>query len=214
MRAEVDLLVPVKRLTAAKSRLRGVAGDRGAHAALALAIVLDTLSAARGAEGVRRLVVVTADPTVAGAAREVGAETLPDLPDTGLNPALRHGAEVLRAADPDSAVGALQSDLPALRPAELTAALRAAVDPGRPAGRAFCLDRQGAGTTLLVAASGRVLDPRFGPGSADAHRASGASTLDGSWPSLRCDVDTRADLRYAAGLGLGARTATRLAAAG
>jgi len=49
----------------------------------------------------------------------------------------------------------------------------------------------------------------FGVGSAEAHRASGAIELIGDWPSLRCDVDTEADLAVAAQLGLGARTRQR-----
>jgi 2-phospho-L-lactate guanylyltransferase len=55
------------------------------------------------------------------------------------------------------------------------------------------------------------LDPRFGPGSAAAHAASGARPLHGDWPTLRRDVDTDADLADAARLGLGPRTARLLA---
>nr|WP_253671792.1 2-phospho-L-lactate guanylyltransferase [Streptoalloteichus tenebrarius] len=206
------MLVPIKRLGAAKSRLRGAVGareDRGAHAALALALAMDTVAAARSAALVRRLAVVTADPLVAEMVRGEGVEVVRDLPDDGLNPALRHGAEVLRSSDPSATVAALQSDLPALRASELDAALAAAVE----AGHAFCPDRQGTGTTLLVAGRGRRWDPRFGPGSALAHAESGAVALDGPWPSLRCDVDTEADLRLAARLGLGPHTRARLVAA-
>ncbi|SHG06398.1 2-phospho-L-lactate guanylyltransferase [Streptoalloteichus hindustanus] len=212
MRAVVDVLVPVKRLSAAKSRLRGAVGaveDRRTHTALALALAMDTVRAARAAGAVRRLAVVTADPLVAEMLREDDVEILADQPDDGLNPALRHGAAVLRSEDPGAALAALQSDLPALRPAELDAALTAALA----AGRAFCPDRQGTGTTLLVAGRGQPWDPRFGPGSALAHAASGAVALDGPWPSLRCDVDTEVDLRLATELGVGPHTTARLVAA-
>src|SRR5919204_619987 len=64
-------------------------------------------------------------------------------------------------------------------------------------------DASGTGTTLLTAPSGAALNPRFGTGSAAAHAASGAVPLVGPWPSLRRDVDTAADLRAAAALGLG-----------
>ena len=50
-------------------------------------------------------------------------EVVPDVTD-GLNAALSHGAALLRAVDPEVAVGALQADLPALKPAELDAALQ------------------------------------------------------------------------------------------
>jgi 2-phospho-L-lactate guanylyltransferase len=99
-------------------------------------------------------------------------------------------------------VAALSSDLPALRPEELAAALGAA----GAAPRCFVADAEGTGTTLLTAV-GTPLDPRFGAGSAAAHRASGAVLLDGAWPGLATDVDTAAALRTALALGVGPATA-------
>ena len=207
MQPTVDLLVPVKPLHRAKTRLRGAAdggvGDPRAHALLALALARDTLAAAAAARTVRRLVAITSDPVVLAALARDGVRTLPDEPGSGLNPALRHGERELRAEDAAAAVGVLQADLPALRPAELEAAVLAALAGG---GRAFCPDRAGTGTTLLLAAPGHALDPRFGAGSAAAHRAAGAGELTGDWPGLRCDVDTGADLAVARRLGLGPRT--------
>jgi 2-phospho-L-lactate guanylyltransferase len=203
----VDLLVPVKPLHRAKRRLLGAAdggaGDPRAHARLALALARDTLAAAAAARTVRHLVVITSDPVVLAALARDGVRTVPDEPGSGLNPALRHGERTLRADDPAAAIGVLQADLPALRPAELEAAVLAALAGG---GRAFCPDRAGTGTTLLLAAPGHALDPRFGAGSAAAHRAAGAGELTGDWPGLRCDVDTGADLAVARRLGLGPRT--------
>lgn len=212
MESRVDLVVPVKPLDRAKSRLVGAAddgaGDPAAHAALVVGLALDTVAAARAAARVRRVLVVTSDPELTATLRAEGVDVSPDAPGAGLNAALRHGAELLRN-DPirpaDGGVGALQADLPALRPAELDAAVDAAA--GR---RAFCPDRQGTGTTLLLAARGGPLDPSFGPGSAAAHAASGAIALDGPWPSLRCDVDTAEDLAVATALGLGPRSTALL----
>lgn len=206
-RPTVDLLVPVKPLHRAKTRLLGAAdggaGDPGAHAWLALALARDTLAAAVAARTVRRLVVITSDPVVLAALPWDGVHTVPDEPGSGLNPALRHGERKLRADDATAAVGVLPADLPALRPAELDAAVLAALAGD---GRAFCPDRAGTGTTLLLAAPGHALDPRFGTGSATAHRAAGAVELTGDWPGLRCDVDTGADLAVARRLGLGLHT--------
>ncbi|MGH3992859.1 MAG: 2-phospho-L-lactate guanylyltransferase [Pseudonocardiaceae bacterium] len=198
---QVDLLVPVKPLAQAKTRLRGAAGGAAqAHARLALALARDTIAAAAGAATVRRVVVICSDELVRAALAEDGVEAIPDEPAAGLNPALRHGEALLRAADPTAAVGALQADLPALRPEELDCALRDGLVTGV---RVFCADRSGIGTTLLLAPPQRHLDPRFGPGSAAAHRAAGAHELPGCWPGLRCDVDTVADLAVARQLGLG-----------
>ncbi|MFD1150792.1 2-phospho-L-lactate guanylyltransferase [Saccharothrix hoggarensis] len=194
MGADVDLVVPVKTLDRAKSRLVGAGFDRPA---LALAFAVDTIAAALPA--VRRVLAVTSDPAVALELRALGVESTAG--PEGLNEALRFGFEVLRARDAGSVVGALQADLPALRTVELAAALAAA------RGRSFCPDRQGTGTTLLLSAPGGPLDPSFGVGSAGAHAASGAAALVGPWPSLRHDVDTAEDLGLAAVLGLGPRTA-------
>ena len=207
MQPTVNLLVPVKPLHRAKTRLLGAAdrgaGEPGAHARLVLALARDTLAAAAATRTVRRLVAITSDPVVLAVLARDGVPTVPDEPGSGLNPALRHGERELRADDAAAAVGVLPADLPALRPAELDAAVLAALAGG---GRAFCPDRAGSGTTLLLAAPGHALDPRFGAGSAAAHRAAGASELTGDWPGLRCDVDTGADLAVAHRLGLGPHT--------
>jgi 2-phospho-L-lactate/phosphoenolpyruvate guanylyltransferase len=211
----VDLVVPVKELRRAKSRLApavaalpGDDADRErAHRALALALAHDTLRAARAALRVGHLVVVTAEPAerIAGAAGPW--ETVRD-PGGGLNPAVRRGAGHLRGdGDPRRAVAALQADLPALRPDELDEALARAAGAfadGAPA--AFVADHAGTGTTLLVTSPGRAPWPRFGPGSAGAHALAGAVALDGAWPGLRGDVDTVDDLTRARALGVGPAT--------
>ncbi|GAA3048565.1 2-phospho-L-lactate guanylyltransferase [Pseudonocardia yunnanensis] len=216
MMSTVDLVVPVKQLGAAKSRLRGAAdqgiGDADAHARLALALAHDTVAAVRASTRVRRLLVISSDPVVAAELGAVGVEVVPDGPVPGLNAAYAGGAALLREHDPAAAVGALQADLPALRTAELDDAIAAAAQlfAGR-AGRVFCSDAEGTGTTFLLAAPGVALDPLFGVGSALRHRDSGAQPLHGDWPGLRRDVDTADDLREAMDLGLGEHTSSVLA---
>jgi 2-phospho-L-lactate/phosphoenolpyruvate guanylyltransferase len=199
----VDLLVPVKPLAQAKTRLRGAtdagAGDGEAHARLVLALVRDTLAAVSCATVVRRVFALCSDDVVCRALAVDGVQAIPGEPASGLNSALRYGEAVLRAIDPTTVV-ALQADLPALRPDELDRAIRTGLATG---GRAFCTDWAGTGTTLLLAPPGQPLNPCFGPGSAAAHRATGARELAGCWPGLRCDVDTAADLEVARSLGLG-----------
>lgn len=212
----VDVLVPVKALGRAKSRLLGAAdggaGEPAAHAGLALALARDTIAAAAATARVRRVLAVSSDPTVVATLTADGVEVIADEPDAGLNPALRHGARRLRRDNPGAALAALQADLPALHPAELDAAL--AMGLASPFPRSFSPDRSGAGTTLLLARPGSELDPRFGLGSAAAHRAAGALPLDGPWPGLRCDVDTPADLAAARALGLGPYTRAALGGRG
>jgi 2-phospho-L-lactate/phosphoenolpyruvate guanylyltransferase len=214
----VDLVVPVKPLYRAKTRLRGAVddgvGDPDVHAALALALAHDTVAAVRAARSIRRLLVISSDPVVTAELAAVGVDVAPDGTG-GLNGALRHGVELLRSRDPGTPVGALQADLPALRSEELddaVAAFAAVCAAGRD--RAFCADAQGSGTTLLLAAAGVRLDPRFGARSAARHRVSGAVELTGTWPGLRRDVDTGDDLCAAAALGLGPHTRAVLAPTG
>jgi 2-phospho-L-lactate guanylyltransferase len=193
-------VIPVKRLNAAKSRLRGTVADQW-HPELVLAMVRDTTAAVLGATSVAGLIVVTDDPVVAEAVREKGAKVSPD-PAAGLNAALRFGADEAGGLAAHRAV--LTGDLPALRPEQLDAAL-AGVQR-----RAFVPDAAGTGTVLLAAAPGEPLGPRFGPQSAAAHRASGADPLTGDWPGLRQDVDTAADLDAVLRLGAGERTCALL----
>ncbi|MDH2427607.1 2-phospho-L-lactate guanylyltransferase [Sphaerisporangium sp. TRM90804] len=196
-----SLVVPVKTLIAAKSRLAAATGPH--RAALAVAIACDTVSAALACPGVARVVVVTADPVPARALAALGALVVPD-PDAGLNAALRTGgAEAARLA-PDDPVGALQADLPALRPGELGVALAAAADFEQ----VFVPDAAEVGTTFYGVRPGVAFTPRFGGESRARHLAGGAKELtpDGI-ASLRRDVDTPADLTAALALGVGPHTA-------
>ncbi|MBY8870876.1 2-phospho-L-lactate guanylyltransferase [Micromonospora sp. PLK6-60] len=202
------VVVPVKRLDAAKSRLRG-ALPGVPHDALALALAADTVRAVRACPLVTAVLVVTADPRAGAELAELGARVVPDLPDAGLNAAFRHGAA---AAGDGTGVAGITADLPALRPAELAQAL-AAAQAGPPGVRRFVADAPGTGTVLLAAPRGVPLDPRFGGGSAAAHAASGALPLAGAGPSLRRDVDTAADLATAARIGLGPASAALVATA-
>lgn len=194
------VVVPVKRLADAKSRL--VPYGDAVRQELALAFAADVVTAALRCELVERVLVVSDDERAAALLRELGATVVPDHPDAGLNPALRHGAGLLRADDPGCGVASVSADLPSLRPADLAAVLRA-VSGGS---RAFVADADGRGTTLLAAGRGAQLHPAYGRDSRTRHLASGAAEVSGP-PALRRDVDTPQDLRLATALGLGPRTA-------
>ena len=201
-----SVLMPVKVLAQAKSRLAGLAGPRRAE--LALALACDTATAVLACEAAARVIVITDDQAARAALAGLGALVVPDEPRDGLNAALRHGAEHAVARWPGCGTAALSADLPALRPAEIGRALLAA--SAWPS--AFVADAAGDGTTLYTAAPGAAFRPAFGPASRARHAAGGAAELDlGDIPGLRRDVDTPADLRGAAALGLG-RHSARLAA--
>ena len=163
------VVVPVKLLHLAKTRL-GAYGPAG-RAELALAFAGDVVDAARACPSVHEVLVVTDDVRAARALAGPGVRVVPDLRDAGHNPALAHGALLLRAGDPEAGVAALSADLPAVRSDDLAAALACV------GARAFVSDTSGAGTTLLAAAPGYPLDPSYGAGSAARHRVGCARAM-------------------------------------
>ncbi|MEU3740993.1 2-phospho-L-lactate guanylyltransferase [Streptomyces sp. NPDC032198] len=201
------LVIPLKQLERAKSRLTATTGDT-LRPGLALAFAQDTVAAAMACRAVRDVVVVTDDGLAGRELAALGARIVRDEPVGGLNAALAHGTGVVRTERPESAVAALNADLPALRPLELARVL----DSAAQFPRSFLPDAAGIGTTLLSAAPGVELRPAFGAASRSRHTASGAVELplDGV-DSVRQDVDTGDDLRTALALGVGPRTATAAA---
>ncbi|GGY03428.1 2-phospho-L-lactate guanylyltransferase [Streptomyces anandii] len=201
------LVIPLKPLSRAKSRLSDTAGD-GVRPGLALAFAQDTVAAALACPAVGDVAVVTDDALAGEELAALGARIVADEPRAGLNAALAHGAAHAGASRPESPVAALNADLPALRSMELARVLRAAAQFPR----AFLADAAGTGTTLLAATSGGELRPAFGTGSRARHRASGAVELRlAGVDSVRQDVDTGEDLRAALALGVGPRTAAAAA---
>jgi 2-phospho-L-lactate guanylyltransferase len=200
--ADVGLVIAVKRLTAAKTRLAPVF-SAATREAVVLAMLIDTISAASAVPALSAITVVTPDEFAADAARQLGARVLADpTPDGHRNP-LNNAITAAEAAmrEETSNIVALQGDLPALQTQELAGAIAAA----RVYPRSFVGDRHGTGTAALFA-FGVALDPHFGPDSAQRHRHSGAIELTGAWPGLRCDIDTPDDLLVARRLGVGAAT--------
>lgn len=201
--ADIGLMIAVKRLAAAKTRLAPAFPAR-TRESVVLAMMIDTITAASAVASLHRITVVTADDAAAAAASELGAEVLTDLTPAGhqdpLNSAIRTAERTVAASTANVVV--LQGDLPALQTQELAEAIAAA----RSHRRSFVADRHGTGTAALFA-FGTALDPHFGSDSAAKHRHSGAVELTGVWPGLRCDIDTADDLAVARGLGVGAATA-------
>ena len=89
------VVMPVKVLARAKSRLAVLAGPRRAE--LALALASDTVSAVVACPEVARLLVITSDAVAGARLAALGARIVPDEPANGLNAALRHGASKWRA---------------------------------------------------------------------------------------------------------------------
>jgi 2-phospho-L-lactate/phosphoenolpyruvate guanylyltransferase len=207
---DVALIIAVKRLVAAKTRLAPVF-SAPTRERVVLAMLIDTLTAAAKVTSLRGITVVTPDELAADTARDLGAEVVadptPDHHPDPLNNAIAAAEEVLtRRADAATNIVALQGDLPAMQGQELAEA----IDAARAHARSFVSDRHGSGTAALFA-FGVPLEPQFGSHSAERHRHSGAIELTGPWPGLRCDIDTPDDLMTARRLGVGSATARAIA---
>lgn len=198
------VVVPVKRSAQGKSRLEVPGADR---AELARAIALDTIEAAARCELVLQVVVVSDDPALARESAAIPAlRFVPEGDAQGLDAAIATG---VHAIDPGGRMprAALLGDLPALRPADLADALRAAASVDR----AVVADAEGTGSTLVTARAGVAWASSFGDGSFARHTALGCAALAIAEAStLRRDVDTAAQLDAALALGVGSRTAAVL----
>lgn len=199
-RPAVGLLIAVKRLTAAKTRLAPVL-SAPARESVVLAMLVDTVSAASAVPAVSSITVVTPDPDAAATARELGAQVLIDPTPEGHRDPLNNAISAAETTSREPNLVVLQGDLPALQSYELTEAITAAQRHQR----SFVGDRHGTGTSALFA-FGVPLDPRFGTDSTRRHTDSGAIELTGGWPGLRCDIDTPDDLTIALRLGVGPAT--------
>lgn len=192
------VIVPVKPLARAKSRLEPIPADRRRE--LAAAFARDTVAAARRTPRVAVVLVVTDDHLFADQLRAEGCEVIPDGVSDNLNATLQLAAAEAGRRWPDSLPVALCADLPCLASDDLAAAL-AEVD-----GLSFVRDAAGTGTTMYAAPLASF-DPSFGHDSAVLHVTQGAREILAPAPTLRLDVDWPEDLERALELGVGPHTA-------
>ena len=194
------VLVPVKSPALGKSRLGDLGDD--ARRDLAEAFALDTVAACLAATSVGAVLVVTDDVRFSSVLTGLGAAAVPDGVTGDLNGTLRQAAAEAHRRWPHLLPVAVCADLPALVPHDLDATLARIAGPHP----WFVSDADGAGTTLY-AADYEEFDPRFGPGSREAHLDAGARELPDVATSVRRDVDDLDALRKALALGVGPRTA-------
>src|SRR3954470_11281353 len=184
-------ILPVKRFARAKQRLR--AGIEGAaRERLAAAMVADVLEVLSGYPALERLVVVTAEASVAEAATAAGAHVVPDPDEAGQSAAAALGVLVARDELAAQRVLLVPGDTPALTAPDLDALL-ARTEPV-----VVVPDRHGTGTNALLLRPPTAIAPAFGPGSRERHQAAAeAAGVDHAVvriPSLALDIDTPEDL--------------------
>lgn len=197
-----SIVIPVKQLPLAKSR---IGGDRAKRSELARAFACDSVTTALEVVGADSVHVVTADREFGLWAEILGANVLWDAPPGPLNASLAHALQAVPSGRPTLV---MTSDLPCATPLALTNLLAAAA----PHERCFLSDAAGTGTTALLGASPSSIEPQFGERSAAAHAAQGCVRLDAPEAyRLRRDVDTSVDLWDAIRIGVGPYTQHALA---
>jgi len=185
-------VLPIKTFSRAKHRLSDGVGapDRRELAEAMAGDVLEALAAVEALDGV---VVVTAEPVAAAAARAIGADVVHDDREAGQSVAAAAG---VRSAVSGGAERALlvPGDCPALDPGEVGALLARPVRPSV----VIVPDRHGSGTNALLLTPPAAIAPSFGPGSFARHasrgRTAGLPVKVADVPSLGLDVDTAGDL--------------------
>jgi len=184
--ASIRLVLPVKALTKAKSRL---STDGAARRIAAEFMFKRTLRIATASLDPRQVVVVTSDATVAKHARNSGAQVWRDSV-ADLNPALRLALAELRSFDSRSTLVVLVVDLPRLHVAQLRLALAEAATSRVPL---HVADHRGTGTTFVSIPPDTDLPMVFGEDSAARFAELGSVQMAGAPPGLRTDLDTPDD---------------------
>ena len=158
-------VLPVKSFGRAKQRL-GAAVGQPHRGELAAGMVADVLGALGAVPGLDDVIVVTAEPRAAAAAREAGAHVVDDPAESGQSGAAARGvaAAVARGCQ---RVLLVPGDCPALDAAEVGALLDGFGD----ADVVIVPDRHGSGTNALRLTPPDVIGPAFGSGSFARHAA-------------------------------------------
>lgn len=190
-------VVPLRDGVSGKSRLAAVL-DAGSRRRLVRVLARHVVSTLLAADGIERVVVVTADPvfareTLTGLDVDV-LEQPADRP--GLNGALEHAREVLTtggtaAGGSSPRLLVAHADLPALTGQDVTAIL------GETVPVAVATDRNRSGTNLLLVPFETGFRFRFGVGSLAAHldeaAAHGLAASVVDRPGTAVDLDTADD---------------------
>ncbi len=195
------VIVPVKRLSAAKSRLAPKLSLRQRRE-LVCSLLIHVLHELKGVRQIGGTIVVGRNRAVRRIALQHGAAFVPEKAHDGLNRALARAAReaVRRGAD---SIMVLPADLPLLKKADVAGALKST---GKPPFVRIAPDRAGRGTNLLLMAPPGLVRFSFGEKSFRRHiaaaRRAGARASEFRRASLAQDLDCPEDLAGFYELGL------------
>ena len=187
-------ILPIKSFGAAKQRLSSLLGG-GSRQALAQAMFSDVLASLGHVPDLDGVAVVTANRVAQEAALRTGVTLLADTEEAGQSAAVQIG---LRHALENGYERALlvPGDTPLLDPLEVAAMFDRSDEDTTTV--TIVPDRHREGTNALLLDLPAAIEPAFGPGSLERHRAAaqaaGAAHRVDTVASLALDVDTPEDL--------------------
>lgn len=196
-RPAVRVVVPVKELDTAKSRLSEVLPS-AYREGLVLAMLSDVL-AALAAAGLADVDVLSPDRRVLGFAAACGARPLAQPPACAT---LAQAVDAAAASVSVDSLLVVHADVPLATAAELTALVSVQdagqLDDGGGPMVVVAPDRAGRGTNALLRRPPRAIPALFGPDSLVSHlaaaRVAGVPCRVRAFPGLAHDLDTPADL--------------------
>lgn len=200
-------LIPMKSLAEAKMRLADVL-DQRERAELALAMLVDVVSACVESEMFDRVAVVSSDSDVFWQVRELGATPIAE-PATlsGLNDGLTFGVRYLARRVGCDEVVIFPADVPLVRAEDVCTVVNALAGAER---RVVMVRAGDNGTNALGLRPPEVIPMRFGVDSASKHRgeaeAAGVEVVELEVPRLAFDVDAAGDVETLASKAVGAAT--------
>lgn len=161
----MDVIVPVKCFTRAKSRL-GPMFNSDLRQQLARVMALAVLTELKQVRGLGRILVITSEPEVMEWSQSLGVETLWDEGADGLNGALYHAEDHLGSVGTGIAV--VCADLPFFRAAEFERMMAVHQTFG-PDSVTIASDQAGVGTNVRMVTARSHFPYQFGPDSAQVH---------------------------------------------
>ena len=194
----VWVLLPVKDLVRAKSRLSGILAPHERRG-LAQAMAEDVLAVVTRAEGVEGVLLVSDDPAAGLLAHKYAVDVLSeaDLGCTGLNPVIEAATDYLKSRAAEH-VMVMHADLPLVQPGDIQSLLAAYADES--VGAVIVPDLDGTGTNVMMFAAAQSPAFQYGPGSCQRHQqefaAMGSSCHLLHNARLGLDVDEPGDLLH------------------
>jgi 2-phospho-L-lactate guanylyltransferase len=192
-------LVPVKRLYLAKQRLADHLGDK--REGLFLAMLQDVLEALSRSAEIDRVAVVTNDPGVKAAVREMGHLVIDEQGPNELNSAIQSGFDAIKSQGVKRVI-IFPADIPLLTGSEVDRLIQLFNEKQRfqkHSAVGINASNDGDGTNCLILDTDLNFKFSYGKNSFDLHRQSAKSNdcdlISLSSPAISLDIDEPSDLR-------------------